>query len=67
VSCRLEKPISRAQLARLLGGPAALSGAPRPVKIDLPDLKLDLKRARLRWNDGSIRATLVPAPADSGR
>ncbi len=64
-SCRLEKSVSRAELMRLLGGPPALDGAPRPVQLDLAGVKLDLKRARVRWAAGAIRATLLAAPVDS--
>lgn len=65
ISCRLEKPISRAELTRRLGGPSGWNGAPRPVQLDLSGVRLDLERAQVRWEGGTIRATLVPAPADS--
>jgi len=67
IACRLARSISRAELARLLGGAASLDGAPRPVHLELPDVKLDLRNARVRWEDGTIRASLVPAPADSAK
>lgn len=64
LSCRLETTVSRAELERLLGRPPA-SAAPRPIRLVLPGVTLDLKRATVRWEPGTIRATLVPAPADS--
>lgn len=64
LSCRLEKTVSRTELERLLGRPPAAS-APRPIRLLLPDVTLDLKRATVRWDAGSIRATLFPAAADS--
>lgn len=67
VSCRLEKPMSRAELERRLGHAASRDLPPRPVKLQLPDVSLDLKRARVTWEPGAIRATLFPAVADSTR
>lgn len=64
LSMRLAKPVSRAALDDLLGRPP-VSTAPRPIRLRLPDLALDLKRATVRWDAGTIRATLFPAAADS--
>lgn len=64
VSCRLEKGVSRAELERLLGRSLAAARVAAPVRLALPDVTLDLKRAVVRWESGTIRATLVPAPGD---
>jgi len=61
VSCRLPKAVSRAELDRLLGRPASATAPPRPVKLELPDVTLDLRRARVTWEQGTIRATLFRA------
>lgn len=61
VSCRLEKSISRAELAHLLGGQPPQNGASHPIKLTLGDVRLDLKNARMRWEPGTIRISLVPA------
>ena len=64
LSCRLGKAVSRTELERLLGQPLA-SRVPRPIRLSLPDVTLDMKRATVRWEPGAIRATLFPAPTDS--
>ncbi len=65
ISCRLEKSVTRAELVRLLGGASALTGGAVPVQVELAGVKLDLKRARVRWEEGTIRATLAPEVSDS--
>jgi len=67
VSCRLEKSISRAELARLLGGPPPRNGgAPHSIKLTLGDVRLDLKSARMRWDPGTIRIFLHPGGPSQG-
>jgi len=51
-SCRLPKAVTRAELERQLGYPASATAAPRAVKLELPDVVLDLRRARVTWEQG---------------
>lgn len=63
VSCRMPRTLTRADVERLAGGPLVRGSAPRAVALALPDVALDLRRARLAWDAGTLRVTLVPDPA----
>jgi hypothetical protein len=66
VSCRLERSVSRAELARLLGGPSPRNGSARAMKLTIGDVRLDLRNARMRWEPGTIRISLVPGGPTRG-
>ena len=60
VRCRLERELSRAEIEKLMA-PDRLDGRrPGPVRVELPGVVLDLKRATLAWRAGSLVATLSP-------
>jgi hypothetical protein len=65
ISCRLARAVTRAEVERNLGGSMGRAAMPRPVKLELPDVSLDLKRARVAWDAGTIRIALLPVAADS--
>jgi hypothetical protein len=67
VSCRLAKAVTQADLERRLGGSVGRGAAPRPVTLELPDVSLNLRRARVAWDAGTIRVALLPAAPDSAR
>jgi hypothetical protein len=64
IACRLEQTVSREQVDRQLGREAA--AGPGPVKLELPGVKLDLKRASLDWRQSTLRAVLLPDTAAAG-
>jgi hypothetical protein len=63
LSCRLERTVTRAEIARLAGAGRLGGMAPAPVRLELPGVTLDLKRATLEWRDGTLTAVLHEAPA----
>jgi hypothetical protein len=63
VSCRLERAVPRTEIARLAGHGRLGSATPAAVKLELPGLTLDLKRAILEWRSGTLVAVLQPVPA----
>lgn len=65
ISCRLAKMVTRADVERSLGRSMGTGATPRPVKLELPEVSLDLKRARVAWDAGTIRIALLPAATDS--
>jgi hypothetical protein len=57
---RLENPISQAEVARRIA-PAVLGATtPRPVVLELPGVKLDLKNATIEWEANTLRIALAP-------
>ena len=64
VSCRLARAVTRAEVERLLGAPVKKKPEPRAVKLALPDVSLDCKRALVAVDAGTIRVTLLPAGKD---
>jgi hypothetical protein len=65
MACRLEQTVSREDVERQLG-PRRPTAGPGPVKLELPGLTLDLKRASLDWHEGTLRAVLFPDSAAAG-
>jgi hypothetical protein len=63
VLCRLERVVRRTEIARLAGDRRLGSATPAAVKLELPGLTLDLKRATLEWGSGTLVAVLQPGPA----
>ena len=63
VLCRLERAVRRTEIARLTGDRRLGSATPAAVKLELPGLTLDLKRATLEWRSGTLVAVLQPGPA----
>ena len=61
VTCRLEKAVPRSEVDRQTGMRARARAG--PVRLDLPGVALDLKRASLEWRKGILRAVLYPDSA----
>jgi hypothetical protein len=57
---RLEKRVTAADLARLAGASAGSASVPRPTKLELPGVTLDLMSATLALAGNTIRVTLHP-------
>ena len=64
VACRLEQVVSHDEIDRQAGRHSR-TRTPGPVKLDLPGVTLDLKRASLEWRRGTLRAVLFPDSAVS--
>jgi hypothetical protein len=61
VSCRLERTLTRAEVEHMAGA-GRLGGANADsLRLELPGMTLDLKRATLEWRDGTLVAVLQPA------
>lgn len=65
VACRLEKTVSRGEVDRQAGSRKPGGKTPGPVKLELPGVTLDLKRASLEWRKGTLCAVLLPDSASS--
>jgi hypothetical protein len=67
LSFRIEKSVERSDVERQTGASFGAAGVPRPSTLRLPGVVLELKRARIAWESGTVRVILLPVSPDSMR
>jgi hypothetical protein len=67
LSCRIEKPVARAEIEKQAGAAFGAKVAPHAATLHLPGLTFELKGGRVTWEPGLVRVTLLAAARDSTR